>query len=300
MTTTSRFPLQAGLALAAMLAFCISDAIAKKLAPSIPPLEIAWFRYLGAVAVLAPALAGLRMRPRTAAPAVQALRSACMAVATTLLIAAVQRMPIAEATTLVFVSPIFVALLSAAVLGEAVGRARSACIAAGLAGVVLIVRPDPARFEMTALLPLASAAFWATAMVLTRVVQDRGDGFMTTLAATALVGFAMLSLALPSFFVMPATGDLLLLAAMSLSWLVAQATVLAAYRAGRVADVAPFSYTQIVWALLMGVAFFGELPDGPALLGCAVVIAAGVAAARLKPAGTRRRRAVAAAEPDRT
>jgi drug/metabolite transporter (DMT)-like permease len=279
----SHFPVQAALALAAMLAFCLSDVLAKMLAPAIPPVEIAWFRYLGGVAMLVPVLVGTRTRPRSAAPLIQTLRSVCMVVATALLIAAVQRMPIAEATTLVFVSPIFVALLSATLLGEAIGWTRSACIAAGLAGVVIIARPDPAGMNTAALLPLGSAAFWATAMVLTRVVQARGDTFLTTLAFTALVGFAVLCFALPPFFVLPRPGDLLLLAAMSLSWVAAQVAVLAAYRAGRVADVAPFSYTQIVWAIVLGFAFFGELPDGTALLGCAIVILSGVVAAGMLP-----------------
>ncbi len=285
--TRSWFPMQAALALAAMLAFCLSDVLAKMLAPAIPPLEIAWFRYLGGVTVLVPTLVVMRMRPRSAAPVIQTLRSLCMVAATVLLIAAVQRMPIAEATTLVFVSPIFVALLSATLLGEVIGWMRSGCIACGLVGVVIIARPDPAGMNMAAMLPLASAAFWATAMVLTRVVQARGDTFMTTLAFTALVGFALLCAALPSFFVMPRPGDLVLLVAMSLCWVAAQVAVLAAYRAGRVADVAPFSYTQIVWAIVLGFVFFGELPDGVALFGCAVVILSGVVASRLvSPAET--------------
>jgi drug/metabolite transporter (DMT)-like permease len=124
----SRFPVQAVLALSAMLAFCLSDVLAKMLAPTIPPLEIAWFRYLGGVLVLAPVLIALRIRPQSVAPTIQILRSACMVAATTLLIAAVQRMPIAEATTLVFISPILMVLLSTTLLGEAIGWTRSVCM----------------------------------------------------------------------------------------------------------------------------------------------------------------------------
>jgi drug/metabolite transporter (DMT)-like permease len=278
-----RFPLQAVLALGAMLAFCLSDVLAKLLAPTIPPLEIAWFRYLGGMTVLVPVLIGLRIRPRSTVPGIQILRSACMVAATTLLIAAVQRMPIAEATTLVFLSPILVALLSITLLGETIGWTRSLCIACGLAGMVIIVRPDPAGMHLAALLPLASAACWASAMVLTRVVQAHGDTFMATLAFTVFVGFAASSAAMPWFFVMPRPGDLVLIGAMSLSWVAAQAAVLAAYRVGRVADMAPFSYTQIVWAVALGIVFFGELPDTPALLGCAIVILSGMVAAKLTP-----------------
>lgn len=283
----SRVPLQAALALAAMLAFCMSDVLAKRLAPTIPPLEVVWFRYLGAVFVLAPVLLVLRARPRSAALGLQVVRSACMVVATTLLIAAIQRMPLAEATTLVFLSPILVVLLSALLLGEAIGRAQAVCVVAGLVGVVVIVRPDPAEMDMVALLPVAAAAFWATAMVLTRVVQVKGDTFLDTLVFTALVGFLVLTAALPFFFVMPSQDDVLLIGAMAACWLVAQAGGLAAYRVGRAADVAPFSYTQIVWAIVLGAIFFGELPDAMALLGCGIVIVSGVIASRLAPAARR-------------
>lgn len=283
----SRVPLQAALALAAMFAFCMSDVLAKRLAPAIPPLEVVWFRYLGAVFILAPVLLVLRVRPRSAALGLQVLRSACMVVATTLLIAAIQRMPLAEATTLVFLSPILVVLLSAMLLGEVIGRVQAVCVVAGLIGVVVIVRPDPAEMDMVALLPVAAAAFWATAMVMTRVVQVKGDTFLDTLVFTALVGFLVLTAALPFFFVMPSQDDLLLIGAMAVCWLAAQAGGLAAYRVGRAADVAPFSYTQIVWAIVLGAIFFGELPDAMALLGCGIVIVSGVIASRLAPAARR-------------
>lgn len=273
-------PLQIALALAAMLAFCVSDVLAKLLAPAMPPLEVAWFRYLGGIIILVPILLRQRLRLRSARPAVQIVRGVCMLGATWLLIAAVQRMPIAEATTLVFVSPIFVTILSAILLGEKVSALRIACVVLGLAGVVLIVRPDPSGMDAAWLLPVGSAACWAVAMVLTRVTQAEGDSFMTTLAFAALSGFAILCLALPSFFVMPGMGQLVTACAMSLSWIAAQVAVLAAYRIGRVADVAPFAYSQIIWAVILGYVVFSDLPDLLTLAGCAIVIASGVAAAR--------------------
>lgn len=271
---------QIGFALLAMLAFCVSDVLAKLLAPAIPPLEVAWFRYLGGMVLLVPILIRRRLWPRSRRPAVQIVRSVCMLASTWLLISAVQRMPIAEATTLVFVSPIFVTLLSAALLGEAVSRLRLICVFGGLAGVVLVARPDPSGMDAAALLPIASAACWALAMVLTRVTQAHGDSFMTTLAFAASVGFALLCLALPGFFVVPDLGQLAVACAMSLCWVVGQVAVLAAYRIGRIADVAPFAYTQIIWAVVLGYLVFSDLPDLLALSGCAVVIVSGVAAAR--------------------
>lgn len=271
---------QIGLALFAMLAFCVSDVLAKLMAPAIPPLQVAWFRYLGGMLILAPILIQRRLWPRSARPAIQIVRAVCMLAATWLLISAVQRMPIGEATTLVFVSPIFVTLLSATLLGEAVSWMRLLCVIGGLAGVVLVARPDPSGMDAMALLPIASAACWALAMALTRATQAHGDSFMTTLAFAAFFGFAILCLALPAFFVPPDTGQLAVACAMSLCWVAAQVAVLAAYRIGRAADVAPLAYSQIIWAVILGYLVFSELPDLWTLCGCAVVIVSGVAAAR--------------------
>lgn len=268
------------MALLAMLSFCISDVLAKLLSPSLPPLEIAWFRYLGGIIVLAPFLLRNMRVLRSASPAIQIGRSICMVAATALLIAALQIMPIAEATTLVFVSPIFVTVFSYLLLKEKPDRVRLACVAAGLAGVAMVARPDIGKLDHAAWLPILSAFCWALAMVLTRPIQSRGDSFLTTLSYAASGGFVALCLVLPFIFVVPTMQQLLVAAAMSLFWTIAQIAVLAAYRIGRVSDVAPFAYTQIVWSVVFGYLVFSELPDSLALAGCAVVIVSGTIAAR--------------------
>lgn len=268
------------MALLAMLSFCISDVLAKLLSPTLPPLEIAWFRYLGGMIALAPLLLRNPRVFRSAAPAIQIGRSICMMAATALLIAALQVMPIAEATTLVFVSPIFVTVFSYLLLKEKADSVRLACVAAGLAGVAMVARPEMGKLDHAAWLPILSALCWALAMVLTRPIQSRGDSFLTTLTYAASGGFLVLCLVLPAIFVMPTIHQLVIAAAMSFFWTTAQIAVLAAYRIGRVSDVAPFAYTQIVWSVIFGYLVFSEFPDFLALAGCAVVIVSGTIAAR--------------------
>ena len=117
-------------------------------------------------------------------------------------------------------------------------------------------------------------------MVLTRVVQTRGDSFMTTISYVAIGGFMSLSLLLPAIFVVPDTEQILMAVAMSLCWVISQVSVLVAYRIGQVSNVAPFSYTQIIWSVIFGYLFFAEFPDAITLTGCAVVIVSGIVAAR--------------------
>jgi drug/metabolite transporter (DMT)-like permease len=268
------------MALLAMLSFCISDVLAKLLSQSLPSLEIAWFRYLGGIIALAPFILRSPHVFHSAAPTIQIVRSICMVGATTLLIAALQVMPIAEATTLVFVSPIFVTAFSYVLLKEKSDRVRLACVVAGLAGVAMVARPDMGKLDHAAWLPILSALCWALAMVLTRPVQSRGDSFLTTLTYAASGGFVALCLVLPFIFVVPTMQQLLVAAAMSFFWTMAQIAVLAAYRIGRVSDVAPFAYTQIVWSVIFGYFILSEFPDALALTGCTVVIVSGTIAAR--------------------
>lgn len=114
-------------------------------------------------------------------------------------------------------------------------------------------------------------------MVLTRVGQTRGDSFMTTVSYVAIGGFMSLSLLLPAIFVVPDTEQILMAVAMSLCWVASQVSVLVAYQ---VSNVAPFSYTQIIWSVIFGYLFFAEFPNAITLTGCAVVIVSGIVAAR--------------------
>ena len=95
-----------------MLMFALSDTTAKMLSPAIPALEVPWFRYLGGMLVLTPFLAARPTVLRSRTPYLQSLRALLMVVATVLLVAAVQRMPIAQATTLVFAWPIFLTFIA--------------------------------------------------------------------------------------------------------------------------------------------------------------------------------------------
>jgi drug/metabolite transporter (DMT)-like permease len=194
-------------------------------------------------------------------------------------------MPIAEATTLVFVSPLFVTALSMIALKERVGPGRIVCVVAGLVGVVMVARPDFRAFDYAMFLPVCSALCWATAMALTRTTQWRGDSLLTTLLWSAIAGFVLLCLVVPGLFTPLTWRQVVVAASMSLLWTGGQITVVAAYRLGQVAAVAPFSYTQIVWSLFFGWLVFADFPDRTALVGTIVIIVSGVVAARLSARG---------------
>lgn len=280
--------------LAAVALFSVSDAMAKKLGETLPALEIAWLRYLAFFALtVVPLLrrggAGLL---RSRAPGLQVLRAVGVVGSAVFFILALQRLPLAEATAINFVSPAFITALSILVLGEVVGWRRWSAIAVGLVGVLIVVRPGGEAFQASALLPVLSAAFWATAAVVTRKMAG-GDPPATTLVWTAGIGLLLLTLALPFGFVVPTGAQLGLGLLIGLVSSAAQWLVVLAYRAAPASVLAPFSYAQLVSSTLLGLLVFGAVPDGWTFVGAGVIVAAGLYTAHRERVRARERQSSA-------
>ncbi|MGP8119601.1 MAG: DMT family transporter [Xanthobacteraceae bacterium] len=254
-----------------------SDAMAKYLTLRLPAIEIAWMRYVVFIAIMCPAViaASPRRALRTTRPGLQLLRGVTLVGSSLLFMSALRVLPIAEATTTGFVSPIFVTILSVVLLREAVGLRRWLATLIGLIGVVIVVRPGTSAFQPGALLAIASALCWASSLVATRRIVGH-DSSVTTMTYSALSGLIMLSALLPSVFVMPTAAELGLgacigVAATSGHWL-----VVLAYRYGDASVLAPLAYVQVVWAAVLGYGVFGNVPDGWTFAGAAVIISSGL------------------------
>ena len=185
-----------------------SDAMAKYLALSLPTVEIVWLRYLAFVLIMGPAVLGVtspRVPFGASRPAAVARPDAGGLGAA--FVTALRFLPIAEATTTSFVSPIFVTVLSIAFLGETVGIRRWLATLTGLVGVIIVVRPGTSAFQPAALLAIASALCWACSLVTTRRIGGR-DSSITTMAYSAVSGFVLLSAILPFAWVAPTAREI--------------------------------------------------------------------------------------------
>lgn len=262
--------------LAALLLFSCADALAKILNAGIPPVEIAWLRYVAFCGLLAPPLARRGVGAlRVAQPGLQVVRGLGVLGSAVLFISAVRFLPLADASATSFVSPVFITLLSVLVLGERPGLRRWSAIAAGLVGMLMIVRPGGSSFQWASLFPVASAASWAVAMVVTRRMAH-GDGVLPTMAWTAATGLGAVSLLLPFGWVAPTPGELLLGLLAGAINTVAQWMTLIAYRRADASLLAPISYSQLVWSALLGYLVFGAVPDGWTFAGAGVIIGSGI------------------------
>ncbi|MEH3147852.1 MAG: DMT family transporter [Methylobacterium frigidaeris] len=268
-----------GLVVLSTVFLSTSDTTAKVLAGSLHGLEIAWLRYIGYLAVMlvAAGLRSTRGHPplRTSRPGLQVLRGTCIVGSAALFLTGLRVLPIAEATALGFVAPVFVTGLSIVFLGEKVGLRRWIAALVGLCGVIIIMRPGTGAFQAAALLPIGSALFWAGALVATRKINGY-DAPQTTMTWSAVVGFVLLSCAVPFVWTTPSleqVGIGMMIGVISTAghWII---TI--AYRHAPASTLVPFSYSQIVWAAVLGFVVFGTVPDIYVGLGVTVIAASGL------------------------
>ncbi len=228
------------LIVAAVTLFSVSDALAKHLGQSLPPVEVAWMRYATFLLLtLVPVLRGGPAALRSKAPVLQVLRGLALVGSALSFIVALRSLPLAEATAINFVSPIFITALSIPILGEVVGVRRWAAVGVGLAGVLVVVRPGGGgAFGAEILLPVLTAASWAFAVVVTRKMAG-ADRPATTLFWSAAVGFAVLSALLPFGFVAPSAGQVGLGLLLGLISSAGQWLIVLAYRHAAASVLAP-------------------------------------------------------------
>jgi drug/metabolite transporter (DMT)-like permease len=265
-----------GFVLMSMVVFSAMDTLSKLLVVDYSPIEIAWGRYAVNFLMLAPFVIRSRFRVlATARPVVQSLRGVAMLSSAILFMAGLAHMPIADATTIGFVSPLLVTALSIPFLGERVGVRRWAAVVLGFVGVLIIIRPGTAAFDPAALFPLLSASCWAGGLILTRRIKA-SEPALTTLSYTTLVGVLVLSAALPVVWRPLTLEAALLLGLMGALSTFGQYCLILGFMRGPASLLAPFSYSQMIWSTLAGVVIFDTVPGLCTWVGSAIVVASGL------------------------
>ena len=270
------------LMVAAGLAFVLLDSSAKFLVRSYPLVEVVWARYvfsLATVAALLPRYGLIGIIGTTRLP-LQAGRGGIILLTTLLMFVALRFMPIADTYAIAFVAPLMVAAASVPLLGETIGRGQWLAILAGFAGVLVVVRPGLGAFSWAAGFPLLMAIGNVAVGLMTRAMSV-GERAVTTMFYTSLAGSIGMSALMPFFWVAPGPGAWALMMLMGAGGFTGQLLLFLAFRAAPASLVAPFSYTQILWAIPVGWLVFGDLPDAPTLAGGAIVVGSGLALARL-------------------
>jgi drug/metabolite transporter (DMT)-like permease len=283
-----------GLALLSTVFFAMGDVAAKGLTGTLPAIEVAWLRYLIFCLVVVPTVFVAR-GPRamhTPRLRLQIIRALAVAGSAVLFILGLGHLPVAEATAINFISPIFITALSIPLLGEKVGIRRWAAAAVGFLGVMLVVQPGGSAFQVAALLPIGAALAWAVAAIATRLMSSERPE--ATLAWSAIIGLLALTAFVPFHWRTPTAGELGLAVLMGSFSTIGHWLIILAYRKVAVSTIAPFSYVQLLFAGLLGFGVFGTVPGAMTLVGGLVIAASGLYTAHRERSRAREARLVAA------
>jgi drug/metabolite transporter (DMT)-like permease len=271
-----------GLVLSATLAFGLSDTMMKHLAMRYDVSAILFFRYLinfiVVVAIFAPR-EGMAVF-RTQRTGLVILRGLSLAFASITLGLALRVMPVGEAIAIIYLAPFGVILTGWLLLGETVRPATWVACLTAFAGVLLIARPGAGLAPLGVFLTLVNVIPAIAYHILSRHLSatETTSALVTWTALMGTLTFgALLPWTLPGFS--PGLADSLLIATMALTATFGHILFTRAFAHAPASLLAPFNYSHLVWAGLLGLIIFGHLPDALSLAGMALVALAGAGAA---------------------
>jgi len=252
--------------------FSVMNGLIKHVGEELHTFEVVFFRCLFGLLFLLPFLRGTGLRIYcTARPGMHAIRVAVGIAGMFCIFYAVTHMQLAAAVSISYARPLFMIVLAILVLGEDVRWRRGLATVTGFIGVLVVMRPDPSALDLSALSALASAACVAGAMTMVKLLS-RTERPLTILMwfATGAVVVSAIPAAMVWQWPEPFTWVLLLLIGAAAS--LAQFLAINAYREGEATLVTPFDYSQILWATLIGLMAFSEVPDLWTFVGAAIII----------------------------
>ncbi|WP_235579370.1 DMT family transporter [Pseudorhodoferax sp. Leaf274] len=258
------------------------DASGKYLALlGVPVLLVAWVRYAVHTALSSAILLPRHGRGllRTHSLRGQLLRGALMVASTLLFFSVLQRVPLAEATAMNFMAPVFLMALAPWLLHEPHRLHRWLGVVLGFAGMLLVVRPGAGLDTVGVLLGVATALTFAAFQIATRRLA--ADAPLTTNYYGGLFGTVALTPLLPWVWQLPPLSPVqwALLLSTGITGAIGHGLQSAAYARTPATLLAPYSYLQILSAAALGWAVFGQLPDATTALGIACICGAGIAVA---------------------
>lgn len=264
---------------AAAVIFAAQDGISRHLAAEYNVLMIVmiryWFFAAFVCAIAARAPGGLRGAARTRYPVLQVLRGLILAAEVATMFVGFITLGLIESNAIFTAYPLLVAALSGPILGEAVGWRRWAAIGVGFVGVLIILQPGSGVFSPYALVPFAAALMFAVYSLLTRYVS-RGDAVSVSFLYTGVVGAIAISLIGIWFWEPMSRADWAWMAVLCCSAAAGHWSLIKAYEAAEASAVQPFAYLQLVVVSMIGLSVFGETLRANVVIGCALVVAAGL------------------------
>ncbi|HEY9057425.1 MAG TPA: DMT family transporter [Aurantimonas sp.] len=260
-----------GLALATM------DTGAKYLTGRLPVLEVVWARYFFHAMLMTAWLAKTRGTTflKTRRPLLQLTRGGALLTATAMMYLGLSKIPLADATAVMFFAPVLVTVLSVVFLGERIGLPRIAAVLAGFGGVLLIVRPGFADTDPYLLLPLGAAIVVSVYFLLTRALAGPEENAATLFHTTA-AGAVILSLVVPFVWEPPSVADFALMVGIGTLGALGHFCLVSGFAYASASTLTPFLYAQVLFAGIYSVVLIGDPLRPTLVIGAAILIASGL------------------------
>jgi len=257
--------------------FALNDAMGKWLLESFSVGQLLLIRSIGALIMLAPMVTrqGTSRLFELEQPLLHVIRVVLLTLETALFYAAVVYLPLADVMSFYMAGPIYVAALSHFMLGERLGWRRWSAILIGFVGVLIILRPSSAAaFSLGTIFAVIGSVFFAFTIILTRMLRSTSDTTLVTWQMIAALVFG----GVLSFFAWttPSPVQFGLLLLLGVVACLAHMMITRALKLAPASTLAPLHYTLLLWGVVMGWAFFGDVPGPNVLVGSAIIIVAGL------------------------
>ncbi len=263
----------------AMAGFALEDMFIKQLSNALPVGQILFLLGIGGVIIFSLAAVSQKqpLFDRILLHPAVILRNLGELLAAVFFITAIVLTPLSTASAIIQATPLAITLAAALFLGETVRWRRWSAVIVGFIGVLIIIRPGFSGFQPASLLAVAAVAALALRDLATRAAPKTVSSLQLSCYAYATLIFAgAVMLAVSGN---PAPVDLSswkLLAGAVIFSVLGYYAIVGAMRVGEVSFVAPFRYSRLIFALIIGIIVFGERPDTLTYFGAALIIVSGL------------------------
>jgi drug/metabolite transporter (DMT)-like permease len=257
----------------------VVDTTAKVLSADQHAMVTVWGYFLGILLMLL-LYAGVKRIPlrrltRTNRRGFQIMRAGLLVGTIGTLFAGLKYIPLADASAIMFMAPLFITALSVPILGEHVGPHRWAAVGVGLIGALIIIRPGGELTHWAAILPLISALSFAAFQIATRHLAATEDT-LVTLFHTAVGGFGWSSAIVWYVWTPPTATVWFVFLAIGVLGVGAHFCIIRAYDEAQASLLAPFNYMKLIWIVALGYLVFDHIPDAYVFGGSGIIVVSGL------------------------
>ncbi len=267
------------LMMASMAAYTLNDTLMKTLSGHVPLFQVIFLRGCltsGAVAVIAWRMGAFSRRISRRDGRAIFLRVLGEVAGTYFFLTALYHMPLANVTSILQALPLAITLTAALVFGERIGWPRLSAICVGFIGVMMVVRPGAEGFNVYALYGLAAVGCLTLRDLATRSLSRETPSMLVTFATSVTVMAVFGLAALGGEWAPLGRADWLTIGGAAALIVAGYLTSIMVVRVGEISFTAPFRYTAILWALMLGWLVFGDWPAPIVLLGAGIIVASGL------------------------